>query len=168
MLQGPRKTIKRARQLRREMSLPEILLWQQLRKGPAGLKFRKQHPAGPYVADFFCHRARLVVEVDGEAHNRGERPARDARRDRWFEDRRFKIMRIPALEVLSDLDCVVRGIVERAQNPPLKGEGDRLKAGGGVSASERDAVPGAHLQPLTPLHHLPAAGGPPPPLGEEL
>ena len=148
MLQGPKKTIQRARQLRKEMSLPEILLWQQLRKKPSGLKFRKQHPAGPYVADFFCYEARLVIEVDGDAHDRGNRPQRDAMRDRWFAARRFGIMRIPARDVLRDLDGVLRGIIARA--------------------SERDATPGDSSQTLTPLHHLPAAGGPPPPTGEEL
>jgi len=137
MLHGPKATIKRARKLRREMSLPEVLLWRELRKRPEGLKFRHQHPAGPYVADFFCHDARLVVEVDGEAHDRGDRPARDAVRDAWFAERRFKVLRIPARAVLGDLDGVVRGIVARA------GE-------------------------LTPLHPLPAAGGPPPLKGEDL
>jgi very-short-patch-repair endonuclease len=133
VLQGPEETIKRARKLRREMSLPEVLLWRELRKRPAGLKFRKQHPAGPYVADFFCHEARLVVEVDGEAHDRGDRPQRDAARDGWFAERRFEIMRVPAGEVLGNLDGVVRGIAARAEAltpvhhaahgpPPLAGE----------------------------------------------
>ncbi|MGQ0661674.1 endonuclease domain-containing protein [Sphingosinicella sp.] len=114
MLQGPKKTMGQARKLRREMSLPEVLLWQELRKRPSGLKFRHQHPAGPYVADFFCHRARLVIEVDGDAHGRGVRPRRDAIRDAWFAARRFEIMRIPAAEVLGNLDGVLQGIVARA------------------------------------------------------
>ncbi|HEV2816978.1 MAG TPA: DUF559 domain-containing protein [Allosphingosinicella sp.] len=160
MLNGPKATIKRARKLRREMSLPEVLLWQELRRRPAGLKFRKQHPAGPYAADFFCHEARLVVEVDGEAHDRGDRPARDAGRDAWFAERRFAVMRIPAAEVLGNLEDVIQGIVARAQNPPMKGEGDHAQHG--VSDSS------IHSPPLTPLHPLPAAGGPPPPMGEDL
>ncbi len=48
------------------MSLPEVLLWQVLRTRPSDLKFRRQHPSGAYVADFYCHEARLVIEVDGE------------------------------------------------------------------------------------------------------
>ena len=59
------KTIVRARELRRSMSLPEGLLWQELRKRPAGFKFRRQHPFGPYVLDFFCASMRLAIEVDG-------------------------------------------------------------------------------------------------------
>ena len=133
MLQGPEKTIRRARRLRKEMSLPEVLLWRALRLRPAGLKFRKQHPSGPYVADFFCHEARLIVEIDGEAHARGNRPARDAARDAWFAERRFNVLRIPAREVLDDVDAVIRGIAARAGRliplhhaahgpPPLSGE----------------------------------------------
>jgi very-short-patch-repair endonuclease len=136
-----------ARKLRREMSLPEVLLWQELRKRPAGLKFRKQHPAGAYSADFFCHAARLVVEVDGEAHGRGDRPQRDALRDRWFAQRRFRVLRIPAAEVLGDLEGVIRHIVSEA-NPPLKGEGYHAKHGGGVSAFPTGAACTDNLTPL--------------------
>jgi very-short-patch-repair endonuclease len=99
------------------MSLPEVLLWQELRNRPAGLKFRKQHPAGPYTADFFCHEARLVVEVDGEAHERGNRPQRDAARDEWFAVRKLAVMRVPAAEVLTNLDGVLAGIVATAESP---------------------------------------------------
>src|SRR3546814_11675317 len=77
-----------ARKLRRELSLPEILIWQRVKSAQTGLKFRKQHPIGPYVADFYCSRAHLVVEVDGEAHERGDRHGRDERRDTRSEERR--------------------------------------------------------------------------------
>ena len=56
-------TFKRARTLRRKMTLPEVLLWQELRGGRLnGLHFRRQHPVGPYILDFFCAAARLAVE----------------------------------------------------------------------------------------------------------
>ena len=66
------------------MSLPEVLLWQQLRKRINGIQFRRQHPAGPYVLDFYCATANLAVEVDGEAHNSRERAERDVARDEWL------------------------------------------------------------------------------------
>jgi len=111
------------------MSLPEVLLWQALRGRPAGLKFRRQHPSGPYVADFYCHEARLIVEIDGYAHETGDRPVRDAARDAWFGARGLKVQRIPAQLVLDDLESVVRGIVATtplhqpaAGPPPRAGE----------------------------------------------
>ncbi|MDB5670096.1 MAG: hypothetical protein JWO25_1055, partial [Alphaproteobacteria bacterium] len=81
MLSGPTPTIRIARGLRREMSLPEVLLWTRLRRRPQGFKFRRQQPAGRYVLDFYCHEAGLAIEVDGEAHDRGDRPQRDAERN---------------------------------------------------------------------------------------
>jgi very-short-patch-repair endonuclease len=115
MLQGPWPTIRRARALRREMSPAERLLWRELRKRPAGLKFRPQHPSGPHVADFFCHSARLVVEVDGDAHDFVKRAERDEQRDAWFAQREFDVMRVPAVEVFRNLNSVVAGIVARAE-----------------------------------------------------
>ena len=76
----PRKSalsVKRAKQFRRELTKPERMLWQYLRTSPSGHKFRKQHPAGPYVLDFFCARANLAIEVDGMAHDTDVRAAKD-------------------------------------------------------------------------------------------
>ena len=114
MLQGIGDTAHRAKTLRRTMSPPEIVLWLALKERPAGLKFRKQHPSGPYVADFYCHAAGLIIEIDGSAHDFGDRPARDGRRDAWFRMRGLAVMRIAAADVSRDLDAVVRGIVNLA------------------------------------------------------
>ena len=135
MLQGSRETVEIARKLRREMSLPEVLLWVELRKRPAGLKFRRQQPASRKVTDFFCHAARLVVEVDGQAHDSIEVAERDAPRDAWFALRGVRVLRIPAREVLNNLQGVVLAIVQTARAgtplhhpaapggpPPLPGE----------------------------------------------
>jgi len=107
-------TVARSRRLRRQLTLPEVLLWRFLRQRPAGLKFRKQHPSGPYTLDFYCIDAQLVIEVDGEAHSRGDHPAHDAARDAWFARFGLFTLRIPANEVLRDLDAVVRGITSVA------------------------------------------------------
>ena len=101
-----------AREERRKLSFPEILLWQELRKEPGGYHFRRQHGAGPYRLDFYCAKARLCIEVDGEAHARGDRPERDAVRDRWLELQGVATLRIPAAEVLGNLEGVVRHILE--------------------------------------------------------
>ena len=112
---GSARSVRQARHLRRNMSLPEVLLWQVLRNSPGGLKFRRQHPTGPYDLDFYCGDARLAVEVDGEAHERGDRPARDAARDQWLQSKGVKTMRVPAAEVLRNLEGVLSGIVAEAR-----------------------------------------------------
>src|SRR3954469_10158826 len=74
-MRAPLLTFKRARALRRAMTLPEVLLWQALRGGQVGgLRFRRQHPIGHYVLDFYCPALRLAVEVDGAAHDIPEGP----------------------------------------------------------------------------------------------
>jgi len=103
-----------ARTLRRSMSLPEVILWQELRKKPDGLQFRRQHPAGPYVLDFFCAPLNLAVEIDGQAHDFGIRPKRDAIRDAWLNERGIRVLRLQARDVLRDLEAVVKAISQAA------------------------------------------------------
>jgi very-short-patch-repair endonuclease len=119
MLHGSKNTQELAAKLRRKLTLPEGLLWRELRKRPAGLKFRRQHPAGRYVLDFFCAEAKLAVEVDGEAHARGDRPERDEKRDAWLRENGVRVLRIPAREVLSNLEGVVRHTVVTARGDYL-------------------------------------------------
>ena len=95
------------------MSLPEVLLWQALRKRPEGLKFRRQFPVGPITTDFACLERRLIIEVDGEQHGMGDHPQRDAARDLSLQRDGFVVMRIAARDVLKDLDGVVSGIIAR-------------------------------------------------------
>jgi very-short-patch-repair endonuclease len=104
-----------ARQLRRTMTLPEVILWTALRSRPAGFKFRRQHPLVGYVADFYCPAARLAIEVDGIAHEMGDNPSRDALRDKRFSKEIVKTLRIPAVEVLASVEDVVRLIVRECQ-----------------------------------------------------
>jgi len=133
MLHGPKPTQRKARALRAEMSLPEVLLWQALRTRPGGHKFRRQHPAGPYVLDFFCAQRGLAIEIDGEVHNRGNRPQHDIARDVWLAANGVKVCRIPAAEVLRNLNAVIEHVVGIASTraplhrpsagpPPLAGE----------------------------------------------
>jgi very-short-patch-repair endonuclease len=107
----PSASVKRAKSLRRELTKPELMLWQILRTSPADHKFRKQHPAGPYILDFFCARANLAIEVDGAVHDIGDHPERDARRDAWLAEHRIDTLRIPAKDVLRDAAEVGNAIV---------------------------------------------------------
>ena len=111
-----RATVAKARALRRMMSQPEARLWQVLRTRPDGLEFRRQHPVGPYVLDFYCPSAKLAVEVDGEAHGMGENPARDSARDAWLSERGFRICRIPARHLYGDIEPAVNLILSAARS----------------------------------------------------
>ena len=104
-----------ARKLRREMSLPEVLLWQRLRGGQAGAKFRRQHTIGPYIADFYCAAARLVVEVDGEIH--AGRTAKDGDRDRFLQENGYEVLRVNAADVLKNIDAAAEAIASLAARP---------------------------------------------------
>ena len=110
-LKGTSEAKHHARRLRREMSLPEVLLWQRLHKKPGGYTFRRQHPAGPYMLDFYCAPARLAIEVDGEAHARGDRPDRDLVRDAWLATRGVTVLRVRAADVLRHLESVLQHII---------------------------------------------------------
>jgi very-short-patch-repair endonuclease len=72
------------------MSLPQVLLWMELRKRPGGYKFRKEFPMRPYTIDFVCLSARLAVEVDGVSHDMGDNPQQDLLRDRFLMQRGFQ------------------------------------------------------------------------------
>ncbi len=106
-LEGSGNGRRNARRLREEMTPPEIGLWLALRRNEIGLRFRRQHSAGGYVLDFYCAPAMLAIEVDGEVHARGDRPARDAVRDAWLASQDVRVSRYPAKEVLTNLEGVV-------------------------------------------------------------
>jgi very-short-patch-repair endonuclease len=119
---APSATLRRpavyvARKLRRTMSLPEVLLWQRLRGSPEGVSFRKQHPIDPYVADFYCSAARLVSEIDGQAHDRGDRPQRDEARAAFLKEPGYQVLRILAQEVMKDPDSVADSVVAHVADP---------------------------------------------------
>ena len=109
------KAYKSARRFRRSLSLPEKLLWVRLRG--AGIRFRRQHPIGPYVLDFYCAAAKLAVEVDGFAHETGDRPERDELRNEWLRNQGIKVLRIPAREVLTDPDAVGDALLRLCAQP---------------------------------------------------
>jgi very-short-patch-repair endonuclease len=101
--------IARARTLRQASTPPEQLLWLAVRNSQIdGMKFRRQHPVGPYVVDFFCQEARLVVEVDGMSHD--DKAAQDAAKSRHLETEGYRVLRVTNEDVMHDLDAVTREI----------------------------------------------------------
>jgi very-short-patch-repair endonuclease len=120
------------------MTLPEVILWTALRRRPGGFKFRPQHPAGRFVLDFFCASAKLAIEIDSGAHERGDRPERDQVRDAWLAREGVRVIRIPAKAVLDDVAAVVDFIVasitpdqplHRSLSGPPPRSGEELDAG---------------------------------------
>jgi very-short-patch-repair endonuclease len=113
-MQAPDRTRNFARSLRREMSLPEVLLWNQLRRGGLkGAHFRRQHPFGPYVLDFYCATARLAVEVDGARHHDQGALTHDASRDAFLGRYGISTLRLPARVVLKDMTSALDTIAAR-------------------------------------------------------
>lgn len=115
---GTNDAFQRARKLRREMTKPERLLWWALKADKTGFHFRKQHAAGPYVLDFYCDRARLCVEVDGASHELTT--AHDQARDLYLARWGILTLRVPAREVLANLQGVVDLVTETASARPLR------------------------------------------------
>ena len=105
------EVVLRARALRRNLTLPECMLWQMLRKRPDGLKFRLQHPIGRCIVDFYCPAAKLVIEVDGLSHDPGDRPERDLQRDLWLRSQGLRVLGFAATDVMKDVGSVVTAIL---------------------------------------------------------
>ena len=108
-------SVTQARRLRRTATLPERLLKSRFKC--ADLRIRHQHPIGDFVVHFYCASARLVIEIDGIAHDMGDNPARDVARDKWIEAQGYCVVRIAATEVLRDPDEAAQAILALCQNP---------------------------------------------------
>jgi very-short-patch-repair endonuclease len=134
----------RARAFRRQLTPPEARLWIRLKGNRLdGLGFRKQHPIGPYILDFYCAAAKLAVEVDGASHETDERAAHDARRTAWLAGKRVRVIRIAARAVRDELDGVLDFIRSEAKG--------RIRT---LSPRRRPLRHGAEEAP----RHLPIAG----------
>ncbi|WP_210338508.1 endonuclease domain-containing protein [Bradyrhizobium commune] len=119
-----------ARALRRNSTDPERIIWSELRGGRLnGANFRRQVPIENYIADFICHAAKLVIELDGGQHfsDKGERA--DARRSAIIEARGFKVLRFSNLDVMTNragvLETIATTVAERAPTPTLPRKRER-------------------------------------------
>lgn len=100
-----------AKQLRRNMTSPELTLWRELRLlRKTGFIIRRQSPFGTYVVDFISHRERLVIEVDGVTHHSVQQKSHDAERTKFIESRGYKVMRFTNDDVLYGATGVVNRI----------------------------------------------------------
>ncbi|MFP4019804.1 MAG: endonuclease domain-containing protein [Bacteroidales bacterium] len=101
---------RKAEELRNNMTEAEKLLWKRLSKKQLGVRFKAQHPIEQFIADFYCHSAKLVIELDGEIHN--HQKEYDIGREAEMEKYDIRIIRFKNHEVFEDIDGVVERIKE--------------------------------------------------------
>ncbi len=95
----------------REHATPtERMLWQRIRNNQLDVKFRRQHPIGNYIADFYCHKFKLVIELDGKYHNRDNQKKADSLRDMDMKVLGIKVLRFDDDDVVNDLETVITKI----------------------------------------------------------
>jgi very-short-patch-repair endonuclease len=101
----------KARRLRRDSTLVERRLWHRLGNGQIdGHRFRRQHPVGPYVLDFYCPRLRPAIELDGGQHNFPGESERDKRRELWLAARGITVLRFWNSDVIANIAGVLEKI----------------------------------------------------------
>ena len=105
-----KEKLQRAKELRREMTPAEKILWNELRAKKLGVRFRRQQIISGFIVDFYCHKAALVVEVDGDIHDLQQEE--DARRERFLQEMGLRTIRFRNDEVVRNLSAVVRKIRE--------------------------------------------------------
>jgi very-short-patch-repair endonuclease len=116
--ESEQKTRKWAIELRSRMPDAEVILWSRLRrKALSGFRFRRQHPIGPYIADFACPLLRLVVEVDGGTHSTDDEVAHDRRRDAYMKSHGWRVFRVNNQDVYHHLDGVLEAICRHSPPP---------------------------------------------------
>ncbi len=95
------------RNLRRNSTEAEVILWSEIRNGKLnGLKFKRQHSIGNYVIDFYCASKRLIIELDGEVHNIPDQKEKDQHRDQNLTEMNFRVLRITNSQVLNEIETV--------------------------------------------------------------
>jgi len=102
-----KELVSHARELRRNLTDAESLLWRELRMRTLGVKFRRQVPIGSYIVDFACLQRRLIIELDGGQHLES---AADAERDRWLRTQGFRVLRFWNNDVFRNLQGVLETI----------------------------------------------------------
>ena len=100
----------RARYLRNHLTNAEMKLWGYLQTRPMGYKFRRQHPIGIYVVDFYCHPLKLVIEADGSIHNKQEVKEADHKRQLSLEQDGLQVIRFTNDDILKNTEHVIEQI----------------------------------------------------------
>jgi very-short-patch-repair endonuclease len=108
-----------AKRLRANTTPHERMLWRALKELPVGgTHFRRQAPIGPYIVDFFCPAAHLIIELDGGHHNEDETAKRDRERQLWLEREGYRVVRFWNSEIIGDLTAVLERIYQELHGSP--------------------------------------------------
>ena len=99
-----------AKKLRNNMTQAELKLWERLCKNQLGFRFKPQHPIANFIADFYCHRAKLVIEIDGDVHFSEEAIKKDEERTNEIEELGLTVVRFTNQEIYKNLDEVVNTV----------------------------------------------------------
>lgn len=103
-----------AKDLRKNMTHAETVLWMHLKLGIKGLKFRRQHPIGIYIVDFYCHKLKLIVEADGNIHEKTEVKEYDKLREDSLQNMGYVIIRFTNEEIINKIETVLAAIELKA------------------------------------------------------
>ncbi|MFN3772680.1 endonuclease domain-containing protein [Cloacibacterium normanense] len=113
---APSDSFSKAQLLRRNETIAEKLLWEKLRNNQLeGLKFRRQHPVNIYIADFYCHKFKLIIEIDGDYHDQEEQKQKDEVRTEVLRLNDLKIIRFKNEEVEQDINQVLTTIKNKIE-----------------------------------------------------
>ena len=107
------------RKLRKNLTEPEKIFWNKVRAGQAIYKFRRQHSIGPYVVDFYCPQARLIVEIDGDSHAEDGQAAKDEQRNLYFKKLNFRIKRYCNRDIVNNIEGVLEDLYKILTTPPI-------------------------------------------------
>ena len=99
-----------AERLRRDMTAPEKIIWDRVCKNQLGVRIRRQHPVWKFIADFYCHEVKLIIEIDGGIHLRSEHKEYDISRDTIIKEFKIDILRFNNDEVINEPDLVIEKI----------------------------------------------------------
>ena len=116
---APPDIFKNAAKLRDSMTETEKLLWEKLKLKPLGFKFRRQHPINLYILDFYCHKLRLSIELDGEYHLSKEQKAKDLERTKTLNELGIKEIRFTNKEIIDNIENVMSKICSELSDGSL-------------------------------------------------
>lgn len=112
------KLVPLAKKLRQNMTLSEVLIWQEIKNKQLGVRFSRQIPVDEYIVDFYCKELMLAIEIDGVTHTHENQPEKDLIRQKRLESFGISFIRFDDLDVKTNLRWVVNEILFRIENPP--------------------------------------------------